>query len=57
MKKFILILMAIFTFSVFTSCREEAETDEVELNEEVEEVGTDIEEGAEEVEQEVETDY
>ncbi len=59
MKKFILILMATFTFTVFASCREEGERDEIELQEEeieqdLEEVGNDIEAGAEEVEQEVE---
>lgn len=68
MKKSILILAAAFTFSAFfTSCRETAETErtETEVNEDLNEVGNDveraaedvgntIEEGANEVEQEIE---
>lgn len=67
MKKSLLILAAVFTFSsFFTSCREnETRTEEVEVSDDLdnteeeiedaaEDVGNSIEEGANEVEQELE---
>lgn len=69
MKKSLLILAAVFTFSTFfTSCREtEAEREEVELTDDVEnageeieraaeDVGNSIEEGANDIEQELENE-
>ncbi len=50
MKKYVLILATAFTFSAFfTSCRETNESTEVEVNDDLEEVGEDIEDAAEDV--------
>lgn len=51
MRKSILIFLAAFTFSTcLTSCRETNETDDVEVNNEMEELGEEIEAEAEEAE-------
>lgn len=60
MKKSILLLAAVFTFSsFFTSCRETEERDDVEIidndvEDAVDDAGDAIEEGANEVEEEIE---
>lgn len=55
MKKSILIFLAAFTLSTcFTSCRETNRTDDVEVNNDLEELGEEIEEKAEEAGESIE---